>query len=293
MFHALLIKSALYLSAVLPLPLTHAMGAVIGTVLAQLPGRIRTVTRTNIGLCFPELSKQEQRRLVNTCLRETGKTALEIGALWLRPAGMVLRLVRAVDGFEHVEAAQAKGQGIILATPHLGAWEVAGLYCASRYDITCLYRPLRMKQLDELVRVARNRAGGNYVPTTAQGIRTLYRTLGENRAVAMLPDQEPQAGTGMFAPFFGTQAYTMVFLSRLTLKTGAPIIFVWSERLAFGRGYRLHFRPVLAAAYDNDPAVSVAAINQSVEQLIRECPAQYQWNYRRFRTRPAGEAPIY
>ncbi|NNJ93540.1 MAG: lysophospholipid acyltransferase family protein [Halobacteria archaeon] len=293
MIRALLIKALLYLFAVVPLPVSHALGALIGSVLPHLPGRIRSVTRTNIDLCFPDRSLQERQRLVNACLRETGKTVLEIGALWLRPGRMVLRLIREVDGIGHVEAAQAKGQGIILATPHLGAWEVAGLYCAAHYDITCLYRPLRMTELDELVRKARNRAGGNYVPTTAQGIRTLYRTLGENRAVAMLPDQEPQSGAGIFAPFFGTPAYTMLFLSRLTIKTGAPIVFVWSERLSFGRGYRLHFRPALAAAYDDDLAVSVAAINRSVENLIRECPAQYQWNYRRFRTRPEGEPPLY
>lgn len=293
MFRALLIKASLYLSALLPLPLSHGIGALIGTVVAHLPGRIRSVTRTNIDLCFADRSSQERLRMVNACLRETGKTVLESGALWLRPGWMVLRLVREVDGIRHVEVAQAKGQGIILATPHLGAWEVAGLYCAVNYDITCLYRPLRIRELDELVRNARNRAGGNYVPTTAQGIRTLYRTLGENRAVAMLPDQEPQAGAGTFAPFFGIPAYTMMFLSRLAIKTGAPIVFVWSERLSFGRGYRLHFRPALAAAYDSDLAVSVAAINRSVENLIRECPAQYQWNYRRFRTRPEGEQPLY
>jgi KDO2-lipid IV(A) lauroyltransferase len=288
-----LIKLFLYLFAALPLPVSHAIGGLAGTGIALLPGRIRTITRTNIDLCLPELTAAQRRQLVYANLRETGKTAFESGALWLRPAAMTLRLIRAVDGIEHVEAALEKGQGIILATPHLGAWEAAGLYCASKYDITCLYRPLRMPALENLVRNARNRAGGNYVPTTAQGIRTLYKTLGENRAVAMLPDQEPQAGTGIFAPFFGVPAYTMVFLSRLSIKTGAPIVFVWCERLSFGRGYHLHFRPATADTYNEDTNISVAAINRSVENMIRECPAQYQWNYQRFRTRPDGEPSIY
>ena len=290
---ATLIKAILYLFAFLPLPVCHAIGSLVGVVLASLPGRTRDVARTNIDLCFPELTAAGRRRLVNTSLRETGKTILESGALWLRPGSMTLRLIRAVDGLEHVEAAQAAGRGIILATPHLGAWEAAGLYCASHYDITCLYRPLRMQELEDLVRNARNRAGGNYVPATAQGIRILYKTLAENRAVAMLPDQEPQAGTGLFAPFFGIPAYTMVFLSRLTIKTGAPIVFVWSERLSFGRGYRLHFRPALEGASADDLATSVAAINRTVENMIRERPEQYQWSYRRFRTRPEGEPPVY
>jgi KDO2-lipid IV(A) lauroyltransferase len=290
---AILIKALLYLFAFLPLPVSHAIGALAGTCLAYLPVRVRTITQTNIDLCLPELSAAQRRKLVKACLRETGKTVVETGALWLRSGASSLRLIRRVDGIEHVEMAQAKGQGIILATPHLGAWEAAGLYCAARYDITCLYRPLRMPELEDLVRNARGRAGGNYVPTTAQGIRTLYRTLGENRAVAMLPDQEPQSGTGIFAPFFGTPAYTMLFLSRLSIKTGAPIVFVWSERLSYGRGFHLHFRPAIAEACDEDIETSVAAINCTVENMIRECPAQYQWSYRRFRTRPKGEPPIY
>ena len=290
---AVLIKTLLRLSAILPLPVSHAIGLLAGICLAHLPSRLRTITQTNIDLCLPELSATRRRQLVKQCLRETGKTAVEIGALWLRPGAASLRLIRKVDGIEHVEAAQAKGQGVILATPHLGAWEAAGLYCASKYDITCLYRPLRMQELEDLVRNARSRAGGNYVPTTTQGIRTLYRTLAENRIVAMLPDQEPQSGNGIFAPFFGIPAYTMLFLSRLSIKTGAPIVFVWSERLSFGRGYHLHFRPADAGAYDDNIETSVAAINRTVENMIRECPAQYQWNYRRFRTRPEGEPPIY
>ena len=293
MNRAIIIKGLLHIFAAIPLPLSHALGTLTGLILGILPGRTRAVTQANIALCFPGLGPAERRRLVRTSLRETGKTALETGALWLRPADRVLGLIRAVDGLEHVATAQEGGKGIILATPHLGAWEVAGLYCAANYDITCLYRPLRIQELETLVRNARSRAGGNYVPTTSQGIRTLYKTLADNRAVAMLPDQEPKAGTGVFADFFGVPAYTMVLLSRLSLKTAAPIVFVWCERLAYGRGYRLHFRPAETETYENDLATSVTAINRSVENLIRECPTQYQWGYRRFRIRPEGEPPVY
>jgi KDO2-lipid IV(A) lauroyltransferase len=109
----------------------------------------------------------------------------------------------------------------------------------------------------------------------------------------MLPDQEPQKGTGIFAPFFGIPAYSMVFLGRLAAKTGAPVIFTWCERLPLGRGYRLHFRQSPAAIHSGDIAEATAAINLAVEQIVRECPSQYQWSYRRFRTRPAGEVSFY
>lgn len=290
---AILIKIFLYISACLPLPLLHALGVCVGWGIVLIPNQLRHAARVNLGLCFPALSDPQRRQLLHRCLVETGKTLLETGALWLRPARLVLRLIRRVDGLEHVEHALADGRGIILATPHLGAWEAAGLYCAARYDITCLYRPLRMTDLEALVNRSRSRAGGHYVPADARGLRTLFRTLDQGGAVAMLPDQEPKAGTGVFAPFFGVPAFSMVFLSRLTAKNGTPIVFVWCERLSWGRGYQLHFRQPPEQIYSQDLETSVTGVNQAVENCIRECPAQYQWGYRRFYTRPDGGAPLY
>jgi KDO2-lipid IV(A) lauroyltransferase len=288
-----LIKSILYLCAYLPLPLIHGLGVCIGWGLILIPNRSRHTTAINIALCLPELTAAEQHRLVRTSLIETGKTIIETSALWLRSGKQTLRLIREVDGQELVEQAIEAGKGVILATPHLGAWEGAGLYCASRFNITCLYRPLKMPELEDLVLKARSRMGGNYVPANAGGIRILYKTLEQGQPVAMLPDQEPQAGTGIFAPFFGVPAYSMVFLARLAAKSGAPIVFVWCERLSWGRGYRLHFRTAPEATRADNIDAAVAATNLAVEHCVRECPSQYQWSYRRFRERPGGEASLY
>jgi KDO2-lipid IV(A) lauroyltransferase len=288
-----LIKTILTVCAYLPLPLIHGLGVLIGWGLILVPNRSCHDAAVNIGLCFPELSRRQQHQLLRKCLIETGKTAIETSALWIRPGHRALKLIRKIDATGLVEAATLHGRGVILATPHLGAWEAAGLYCAAHYNMTCLYRPLRIPELEDLVHNARSRMGANYVPTTPSGIRALYRELGQGGAVAMLPDQEPHAGNGTFAPFFGIPAYTMVFLTRLIKKSRAPVVFVWCERLSWGRGYHLHFRPAPEDLYSDDAVTATVAMNRAVEGLIRECPAQYQWGYRRFKTRPEGEAPIY
>jgi len=288
-----LIKLVLYLCAYLPLPLLHAIGCCIGWGLILTQNRSRRASEINIGLCFPEMPADEQRKLVRRSLLETGKTIIETSALWLRNGKNTLRLIKEVQGEELVSRAMREGKGVILATPHLGAWEGAGLYCAHKYNITCLYLPLKISGLEQLVNKARSRLGGNYVPANARGVRTLYVTLERGGAVAMLPDQEPKRGTGMFAPFFGIPAYSMVFLGRLAEKTGAPVIFTWCERLPLGRGYRLHFHQSPAAIHSGDIAEAVAATNLAVEQCVSECPEQYQWSYRRFRTRPDGERSFY
>lgn len=290
---ARLIKYALTLCAWLPLPVLHGFGACLGWAMFLIPGHTKKTAATNISLCYPDLSPQQQRSLVRAGLAETGKTLFETGALWLRPGERTLQLIKAVNGHELVEQALANGKGVILATPHLGAWEAAGLYCAARFNITCLYRPPRKFSLEQLINKARSRLGGRYLAATSQGIRTLYKTLQQGHAVAMLPDQEPQAGAGIFAPFFGIPAYSMVLLARLAAKSGAPVIFVWCERLSWGRGYRLHFQAIPVATSRANIHAGVKAINKAVEDCVRQCPAQYQWCYRRFRTRPASESPFY
>jgi KDO2-lipid IV(A) lauroyltransferase len=288
-----LIKTILKLCAHLPMTVIHGLGVLIGWGLIMVPNRIFDNTKTNVRLCFPERPPAEQHRLVCKSLTETGKTIIETSALWFRPGPQALQLIRAVDGLGLVENAIEKGNGVILATPHLGAWEAAGLYGAAMFNMTCLYRPLRITELEDLVRTARNRLGANFVPTSAPGIRKIYKALGQGGVVAMLPDQEPQSGSGTFAPFFGIPAWTMVLLARLAAKTGAPIIFAYCERLAWGRGYHLHFSAAPAGIYSSDTNTAATAINQAIEQLIRNCPTQYQWSYRRFRTRPAGESSFY
>jgi KDO2-lipid IV(A) lauroyltransferase len=287
------IKSALRLCAWVPLPVLHGIGVCLGWLLFLIPSRSRHIAETNIALCWPTLSRSQQRTLVRRCLAETGKTLFETGALWLRPGENVLRLIKHIDGSELVEQAMAKGNGVILATPHLGAWEGAGLYCAARFNITCLYRPPRKPGLEQWLVTARSRLGGQYIAATTTAIRTLHKTLKQGQAVAMLPDQEPHAGAGIYAPFFGIPAYSMTLLARLAARSATPVIFVWCERLSWGRGYQLHFRKAANITNSANIDAAVAASNQAIENCIRECPSQYQWSYRRFRSRPDSEAPFY
>jgi len=288
------VKLFLNTCALLPLPIIHLLGTLTGRVLILLPNRLSRDTRTNIRLCLPDLDRAQQQQLARESLVEAGKTLLETGALWRRSGPRALRLIRSVQGLELVTAGIEQGRGVILATPHLGSWEAAGLYGAAAFNMTCLYRPLRINELEQLVQSARNRLGANYVPATPRGIRRICQVLAQGGTVAMLPDQEPRSGSGAnFAVFFKPPALTMTLLVRLARSTGAVVIFAWCERLSRGRGYAMHFSTAPHAVYSPDLDVATQAMNHSIEELIRSCPAQYQWGYRRFRTRPPGESGVY
>lgn len=290
---AQLITGLLRLSAALPWSVNRALGTALGGFLAYTPNPLRRHSAVNLRLCLPELSARERRRLLHRSLIETGRTALEAGPLWLWPGPCIRALMGPVLNVEPVEAAIRSGRGVILATPHLGSWEMAGHFCSTRWGITTLYRPPRLRALDGLLRHSRERFGAHMVPTDARGVRSLFETLAKGGVVGMLPDQDPGQGGSVFAPFFGISTNSMVLLGRLARKTGASVFFGYCERLPGTQGYRFHFLPAPDGIDDADPQVAATAMNRGVEACVRALPEQYQWSYRRFRKRPPGEPRLY
>ena len=287
------ITGLLRLTSLLPLPLTHAIGVWVGGLLWWIPNDLRRIASRNLALTFPEMPVADRERLLHRNLWETGKLLLELGPLWLWRGERVLALVRGeVAGEEALTDTVRRRRGAILLTPHLGAWEMAGLYYSSRHPLTILYRPSRLG-LDELSVRGRGRLGGKVVATDARGVRSLLTALRDGEILGILPDQDPGDEGGVFAPFFGISASTMTLVSRLTRNTGAPVFLTWAERLPRGRGFALHLRALPEVTAAGSLEESAAALNRGVEAAVRSLPAQYLWAYKRFKTRPPGEPKLY
>jgi KDO2-lipid IV(A) lauroyltransferase len=285
------VKLLIRIAALLPLPLDHAIGVLLGWLFYLVDNPHREVARRNIALCLPSLLPSERRRMLRRALIETGKTAMESPIMWLSSRGRTLSLVREEVGREVLDAALQKGKGVIIVAPHLGSWELVSLYCSTLHPITSLDRPLRRPELEPMVLKGRVRFGAELVPTDTKGVRSLFQALAANELVGIPPDQDPRHSGGIFAPFFGIQANTMTLISRLAQKSGATPVLTVAERLSWGRGFRLHFLPLETNVEDLE--AHVAAINRTVEQMVLRFPEQYQWTYKRFRTRPEGEGNIY
>lgn len=288
-----LIKALLHVFARLPLPLNHRIGAGIGRLLHRYSRELCHVSDTNLRLCLPELDPAARADLVHESLIETGKAMTELGPLWLWERDKLASLVRRRDGEEVLLQAMAQDKGVIMVSPHLGAWEIMGLYLSLEYGITSMYKPPRVAELDSLMRQARERTGARLVPADASGVRGLLQALKNRELVGLLPDQDPGKGGGEFAPFFGVSANTMTLVSRLAQRSGAPVVFCYAERLPAGEGFCLHFAAAPDEIADRDLQVSLKAMNEAVAQMVRQCPAQYEWGYRRFRTRLQGEQGVY
>lgn len=277
----------------LPLRANHWLGSLLGRALNHFDSDLIRIADTNLRLCFPEISSFEHQQIRRASFIEMGKTMAEIAILWRHEPARVASLVTHVDGFELIEQALAKGRGLILLSPHLGCWEIVSIYVSQRYPMTNMFRPLKIGELTEEARQGRSNSGAELVPTDMTGVKKLLAALKRGEIVGILPDQEPGQGGGSFAPFFGVQTNTMTLCSRLAHKTQAEVLSCFAERLPQGQGYRLKIFPMPDAIRSANELESLTTVNAAIEKLIRLCPQQYQWSYKRFRVRPDGEPPIY
>lgn len=280
---------AMALLALLPLSAAEALGRWLGRRIYRKGEQhpLYRITRINLELCFPKLSAPERDRLIQASLEQTGCSLAEMGMSWFWSPQRVLKQIQGVEGEDLIRAELEAGRGILLIAPHLGNWEVMNLYLSHHYPVTAMYKPPKLKLMDRLIRKRRARLGSAMAPADIKGVRMVLKALKGAGIVGILPDQEPERSGGVFAPFYGEPALTMKLLPQLAAQTKVKVLCGYARRLPEG-GFSLHFSAADPGIYSRDLQVSAAAMNASIEHCVNECPAQYQWEYKRFNTPEKG-----
>ncbi|KAF1690295.1 lauroyl acyltransferase [Pseudoxanthomonas koreensis] len=276
----------------LPWPWLYRLGDGVAALWLRRNARESRVTRINLELAFPQLPVAEREALHRRILRTTARQALETLKLWTQPTTRNLSLLREVHGGGLYDQALAAGRGVIVAAPHFGNWELLNQWLASRGPVAIVYRPPDSEVGDEFLQQVRGVDNVRQVRAEGPAVRQLWKALKEGGAVGILPDQQPKAGDGEFAPFFGVQALTMTLLSRLAERTGSPVLLAWCERIGDGPGFVLHIEQAPGQIADADPRLAVACLNREVERIARRDPSQYQWTYKRYTLRPPGSGEV-
>jgi Kdo2-lipid IVA lauroyltransferase/acyltransferase len=268
-----------------PLRAMRALGRVLGWVVFALPLRESRITRRNIALCFPAMSARAQQRLGRESMQHVLMSLLELPKIWCQPYSALAGLIHHVEGAALLHAALAAQRGVLIAVPHLGAWELLNLYLADQTELAVLYRAPRQAWLETLLNTARGRTRAVPVRADASAVRGLLKRLGAGGVVGILPDQQPKIGEGAFAPLFGIDALTMTLLPKLAQHTGATVLFASCIREP--GGFRIHI-------FASEPELTdVASLNLNVQRLVQANLAQYQWSYKRYSMRPQGQPQLY
>ena len=288
---AALLYALAWTAARLPWPVLRGLADAMAWLSRAGNGREARVARRNLELVRPDLAPAAREVLLREILRTTARQAFETLRLWTRPGARNLADIAEVHGEALFDAALADRRGLIVAAPHMGNWELLNHWLAMKTPLAILYRPPESAIGEAFLRRVRANAGGQVeqVRAEAAGVRTLLKRLQRGGVVGILPDQQPKAGEGEFAPFFGKPALTMTLLGRLAQRSGAQVLLCWCERIpgTSPPRFALHVEAAPEGVADADPQRAVAALNAGVEAIARRDFAQYQWTYKRYTLHPS------
>lgn len=280
----------------LPLPLARLESRMLAGLLRWFtPGLVR-VARRNLSFALAELPESQRKAIVKGVYRSVGR-ALLVFARFPHLSRENIRDWIRYEGFENFQHAFDCRKGVLVLTAHLGNWELSalahGLY---GHPMHILVRPLDNPYLDRLVARYRTLSGNRIIEKT-DSPRRIFKALRANHAVGMLIDQNASPDSGVFVDFFGMPACASTGLVKIALRCGAAVVpgfALWEK--AESR-YVLRFWPAIEMTVSGDAEADIRTNTQRMhavlEQIIRQYPDQWLWIHRRWKTRPAGEKPIY
>ena len=280
----------LWLIHLLPFRVIVGIGNGLGVLLYRVAAERRRVGEINVRLCFPEISEDARRRLLQDHFRMFTRALVERSILWWSKPERINSLIR-VEGVEHFEAVM--DQSAILLTPHFVGMDAGGQWVAQHTDTVCMYANQKSVYMTELLLKKRARFRNQLLYSRQQGLRPIIKGMRKGMPFIYPPDQDQGVKDGVFVPFFGIQAATMTSVSRIAQMTGAKVVPSITRVLPGAGGYVLTFYPAWENYPSGDEVADARRMNEFIEARVREMPEQYFWLHKRFKTRPEGEKKYY
>ncbi len=282
--------ACIWAAAQLPLRWQMAIGRLIGLAGYRFARGRHHICATNIALCFPELSRSEQDRLVRETFIANGKGIMEIGLSWCRDPADFMDGV-SVEGLDNLRRAQEQGRGVLLVSAHFCTLEIVGALLAQLHPIGVTYRAHKNPLFNALMLRGRKRHLDAVIER--RQVRRALRRLQQGHVLWYAADQDYGPRHSVFAEFFGVPAATITATSQFARFNSSPVVFLSHYRKPDDAGYELHFSQPLDDFPSGDDLADAQRINDLIEEAIRYRPEQYIWLHRRFKTRPPGEPDPY
>jgi lauroyl/myristoyl acyltransferase len=267
------------------------LGYRAGSVFFRHNRKRRDIVLTNLRLCFPEMDEAGRQQLALAHLQEYVSAMLDYSVLFFRSREWLYQRIR-IHGREHIDRAIAEGRNVILLLGHSVWLEFAPLAIGQHYRSYGSYKPFRNPLADWLI--ARSRLKDvEFVVAREEGMMKLVRGLEPGRLMFLLPDEDHGIQHSVFAPFFGVAKATLGSPARLSRMGKAVALPIMAFRNPDDGFYEITVGEALVDYPRKDEVENATKLNQSLEKLVCQHPAQYMWLLKLFRTRPAGEAGFY
>jgi KDO2-lipid IV(A) lauroyltransferase len=280
------------MATLLWLPRRAAYGVALfaAKILDRAVPKLRRVALLNLSFALPSVQKAAHQQIIDGVFRSIARLLVAVAKFPALNKSNISDWI-SYEGLQNYIAAKAEGRGVLIATAHLGNWELSAFAHAIMTEpMNVMVRPLDNPFIDRLVEERRT-FSGNRLIFKKDAARAVLKALRSNEAIGILIDQNTTPSEGVFIEFFGKQACAGTAFIKFAYHSGAPVIpgfALWDEQK---QRYVLRFYPRIQLT--GDLQTDTQQLHATFEAIIRQHPDQWMWIHRRWKTRPNGEAPLY
>lgn len=266
----------------LPRAHAYALAIVVARFAFVFARGARRALEANLRVVLPDLSQRELRRLCYANFRNHSKAYADLMRLPKARVEELSRLLRP-EGLEHLEAARARGRGVLVISAHMGSWEVAAaIWSATIAPVSLFAEELEPVELYEWYRTTRARLGISVLPANRRGLRQVLKALEQDEMVVTAIDRDV-LGTGIVVEFFGRPARIPEGPAAIALRRGTPLLPVCVLRNPDDT-YRVMGWPPIFAQPSGDRAADIKRVTEQLvrhlEEIIRAHPDQWHMPHR-------------
>jgi len=289
-----------WLFSVLPYPVLKAIAGGLLAMVYFVLQRMRRTAMSSLRIAFGrEKSRAELKKICRDCFYNAGRGAIEIGAFTARPALIKEKFFFEGNSRENLDAAFKEGRGVIGISAHFGNFPLMLLYLARiGYPTNAIIRPNRDEVVEKGFQASRSRLGLKTVHSYPREtcVTQSLKALRDKELLVVLLDQNTGSKSGVYVDFFGQKAGTATGPIIFAMRTGAPLLPIFTLRQGDSDIHKLviekHFYLEQKANDEETIQYNVQKLTNIIEGYIRKYPTEWGWMHRRWRSRPkAVEAP--
>lgn len=281
----------IFFISIMPQTLRHCLGRGLGNITYAKNKKRRQIVISNIKIAFPELDHTEQQQLAKQHFQWYGCALMDYSLLLFASKRRLATLVQ-IEGHEHIDKAIKNNQSVMILLAHSVMLEFAPIALGLHYECYGSYKSAKNPVMDWIIAKSRCRYV-KFVVSRDEGLRKLIRELIPKQLLIFLPDEDLGKQNSVFAPFFGKTKATLTTparIAKLGKAVSLPCFSYYDPKIA-------KYKVIIAPAIKNYPSKiagdNARILNQQLEILIRQHPAQYMWLMKLYRTRPEGEVSVY
>lgn len=270
----------------LPIPVLQSAGSALGIFIYRVVPSRRRAARINLKQAYPDYSDEQIDELNKKSFRSLGISIFETGISWFTNSEQLQKICQ-IEGKEHLDQAMAENRGVLLLTGHFTTLEMGGHLIGTYVDrYNAVFKRAHDPLFNALMVHYRSKMGDELIET--RNVRAIIKGLKSGHATWFGPDQDFADQDVVFTPFLGGIASTLTATAKIAKMTGAAVVPFYPVRLEKGKGYKIIVLPAMENFPSGDIEADSARVNRTIERMVYDCPEQYLWSHKRFKTQPDG-----